>query len=136
VIRVALWARRQPPTATILAPFHEEVVLPASETPGPNPEEKLLHPLERAREWQRLLSRNPRLTQAMLARKAGVTAATITYHLRLLDLAPEIQEFLTGLKSQKSLRRFSLRRMKALATLDHAAQRKAFAAMQGTVSSR
>jgi DNA invertase Pin-like site-specific DNA recombinase len=136
VIRVALWARRQPPTATILAPFHEEVMLPASETPGPNPEEKLLHPLERAREWQRQLSRNPRLTQAMLARKTGVTAATITYHLRLLDLVPEIQEFLTGLKSKKSLRRFSLRRMKALATLDHAAQRKAFAAMQGTVSSR
>ncbi len=135
VIRVALWARRQPPTATILAPFHEEVMLTASEIPGSKPEEKLLHPLERARDWQRLLARNPRLTQAMLARKAGVTAATITYHLRLLDLVPEVQEFLTGLRSQKSLRRFSLRRMKALATLDHAAQRKAFAAMQGTVSS-
>lgn len=134
VIRVALWARRQPPIATILVPFHEEVVLPASETAGPNPGEKLRHPLERAREWQRLLARNPRLTQARLARKAGVTAATITYHLRLLDLVPEIQEFLTGLKSPQSLRRFSLRRMKALAVLDHAAQRKAFATMQGTVS--
>ena len=51
---------------------------------------------------------------------------TLTYHLKLLKLAPEIQVFLKGLSEPADLRRYSLRRMKSLAELSVTAQRDQF----------
>lgn len=55
---------------------------------------------------------------------------TLTYHLKLLKLAPEIQGFLKGLSEPADLRRYSLRRMKSLAELSVTAQRDQFSMMR------
>ena len=86
--------------------------------------------MHRALAWNRKLSGTAGLSQAELARREGITAVTLTYHLKLLKLAPEIQEFLLAVAGAEGLRRFSLRRMKALAELDYTAQRKAFVRMR------
>ena len=80
--------------------------------------------------WKRKHVADSTVSQAEFARRVGVTAATFSYHLKLLKLAPEIQEFLLALKSPQDVRRFSLRRMKSLAELDRDEQRRAFARMR------
>ncbi|MSU52485.1 MAG: recombinase family protein [Opitutaceae bacterium] len=122
------WGRS--PSAVIVAPFREEFreggTAPATEPPADG-----AHPLHRALKWQRRMSANPRLSQAKLARKERVTGATLTYHLKLLRLTPQIQEFLLTLKTAQDVRRFSLRKMIALAEFGHDTQRKRFAQMPG-----
>jgi regulator of replication initiation timing len=112
----------------ILAPFRKAVV---TADPGPCPASRpLQHPLLRAIAWQRQLASRPGMTQAMLAKNAGVTAGTLTHHLKLLRLAAEIQEFLLNVKTEPELRRFSLNRMKELANLPHRQQLQAFAVLR------
>jgi ParB-like chromosome segregation protein Spo0J len=84
----------------------------------------------RALGWARRLRGDASLTQAALARLEGVTAVTLTYHLKLLKLAPEIQAFLKRLSEPADLRRYSLRRMKSLAELSVPAQRDQFSKMR------
>ena len=90
----------------------------------------VVHPLHRALAWQRKLAANTELTQRALARRERVTGATVTYHLKLLGLVPDIQTFLLGLKTAKEIRRFSLRKMMVLAELPDDVQRRRFAALQ------
>jgi len=113
----------------IVAPFRKAVAA-ADEPETRSVGKSLHHPLLRAIAWQRQLALKPGLTQAMLAKSAGVTAGTLTHHLKLLHLAADIQEFLLNLKTEPELRRFSLNRMKALANLSHRQQLKAFAALR------
>ncbi|MSU66033.1 MAG: hypothetical protein EXS38_08045 [Opitutus sp.] len=121
------WGRS--PSAVIVAPFREEFreVEPAlkmeHQTDG-------VHLLHRALKWQHKLSADPNLTRAKLARSERVTGATLTYYLKLLGLAPEIQEFLLTLKTAPDVRRFSLRKMMTLAEFSFETQRKRFAQMQ------
>ncbi|MEN9631861.1 MAG: hypothetical protein RL077_265 [Verrucomicrobiota bacterium] len=120
------------PKAILVAPFNEEFQdsrPTAKIEPSPaNAAGK--HPVLRALGWARRLRGDASLTQAALARQEGVTAVTLTYHLKLLKLAPEIQAFLKGLSEPADLRRYSLRRMKSLAELGVTAQRDQFSKMR------
>ncbi len=75
------------------------------------------HPIHRALAWQRKLSTNPGLTQRRLAAQEHVAAGTLTHHLKLLQLAPEVRIFLLNLHTSADLRAFSLNRMKAFAEI-------------------
>jgi hypothetical protein len=120
------------PKAILVAPFNEEFLdnrPTAKIEPSPaNAAGK--HPVLRALGWARRLRGDASLTQAALARLEGVTAVTLTYHLKLLKLAPEIQAFLKRLSEPADLRRYSLRRMKSLAELSVPAQRDQFSKMR------
>ncbi len=58
----------------------------------------------------------------------------MSYYLKLLRLAPQIQKFLLTLKTAHDVRCFSLRKMIALAEFGHDTQRKRFAQMSVTTS--
>ena len=128
--RVIFRSMGRTPMAINVALFREEFCETRPTANPPAPTTHGTHPLHRALAWNRKLSGTAGLSQAELARREGVTAATLTYHLKLLKLAPEIQEFLLAVAGAEGLRRFSLRRMKALAELDYTAQRKAFVRMR------
>ena len=120
------------PKAILVAPFNEEF-LDSRPTAKIEPAPAIAtgkHPVLRALGWARRLRGDASLTQAALARLEGVTAVTLTYHLKLLKLAPEIQAFLKGLSEPADLRRYSLRRMKSLAELSVTAQRDQFSKMR------
>jgi hypothetical protein len=114
----------------IVAPFREEFRAGGT-APETKPPTNGAHPLHRALKWQRKLSADPKLSQVKLARKERVTGATVTYYLKLLRLAPQIQEFLLTLKTAQDVRPFSLRKMIALAEFGHDTQQKRFARMPG-----
>ena len=83
-----------------------------------SPEEiQQLHPLHRALKWGKRLRSEPALKRIVLAREEKVCPATITHHLRLLQLAPEIQTRLLGITTRSDLEKYSLNKMKALAAL-------------------
>ena len=56
---------------------------------------KALDPLEKARGYQALMERVG-LTQEQVAERVGIARASVTNHLRLLDLPSEAQEALAG----------------------------------------
>ncbi|MEO6246522.1 MAG: recombinase family protein [Opitutaceae bacterium] len=128
--RVVFRSFGRSPTAIIVAPFREEFREKLPAAPRVEPSTEGAHPLHRALVWNRKHLADPTVSQAEFARRAGVTAATFSYHLKLLKLAPEIQGFLLALKTPQDVRRFSLRRMKSLAELDRDGQRRAFARMR------
>lgn len=101
------------PKAILVAPFNEEFQdsRPTAKIEPSTANAAGKHPVLRALGWARRLRGDASLTQAALARQEGVTAVTLTYHLKLLKLAPEIQAFLKGLSEPADLRRYSLRRM-------------------------
>ncbi|MDI1334569.1 MAG: recombinase family protein [Lacunisphaera sp.] len=128
-MRCSIARTNAPDPIAILAPFRRAI------SPTQEPVAKVIqgapsHPLQRALEWQRQLAAKPSLTQAVLAKNAGVAPGTLTHHLKLLQLAPDIQTFLITLKTEQELRQFSLNRMKALADLPQRQQLKRFAEMQ------
>lgn len=105
--------------AEVLSPFREELGArrrPAPKTAVPEPV-VAPNPMRRAVAWQRQLDRNPNLSRAQLARDSGASGPTMTRHLDLLKLTPEIQAFLLSLKTASELRKFSLNKMSALAHL-------------------
>ena len=113
----------------ILKPFRQEIA-PTPRTAVKAVSEAPRHPLHRALAWHRQLANKPSLTQAMLAKSERIAPGTLTHHMKLLQLAPDIQSFLLGLKTKDELRRFSLNRMKALADLPHRQQLRGFSAMR------
>jgi hypothetical protein len=119
--------------AEVLSPFREELGVrsgPVPKATKPEPEVTLPNPLRRAVAWQRQLDRNPSLSRAQLARNTGASGPTMTRHLDLLKLVPEIQTFLLALKTASDLRKFSLNKMSALAHLQPDEQRRCFATMK------
>ena len=68
--------------------------------------------------------------RAALARKLGMTRASVTINLHLISLIPEIKEFLLALRKAEEIREFSLREMHPLAQLPPEKQREWFAGMR------
>ena len=132
VPRVVFHSWRRSPSAIVVAPFREEF-REVEISPETEAQTDGTHPLHRALKWQRKLSTDPNLTQMKLARRALVTSATLTYYLKLLKLAPQIQKFLLTLKTAQDVRRFSLRKMTSLAGFSHDTQQKRFVQMQSQV---
>jgi DNA invertase Pin-like site-specific DNA recombinase len=114
----------------ILAPFKQVVYSVRSRRAGDAPvPERALHPIRKAKKWNAMLSKAETIDQISLSKKLGVSPSVLNKHLRLLKLAPEIQEFLCSLKSTTDTRKFSMTRMNAIADLPKAKQRHVFAKM-------
>ncbi|MEI7553505.1 MAG: recombinase family protein [Verrucomicrobiota bacterium] len=102
---------------TLLAPFHCELGATrriAAPAPEPAP---MLHPIHRARAWQRRLEKDRSLNRLKLAAEEGLSPGSITHHMKLLQLADDIQTKLLELTKAEDVRRYGLNRMKALADL-------------------
>lgn len=112
---------------TLLAPFPCELGI-ARHATAPEPESPpMLHPIHRARAWRRRLDSERGLNQLKLAAEEGLSPGSITHHLKLLQLADEIQAKLLDLTKAEDVRRYGLNRLKALAELPHDEQRRQFA---------
>jgi len=109
---------------TLLAPFPCELGITRRAT-APEPESpSTLHPIHRARAWRRRLDSERGLNQLKLAAEEGLSPGSITHHLKLLQLADDIQAKLLDLTKAEDVRRYGLNQMKALADLPHDEQRK------------
>ncbi len=109
---------------TLLAPFPCELGITRRVT-APEPESPpMLHPIHRARAWRRRLDSERGLNQLKLAAEEGLSPGSITHHLKLLQLADDIQAKLLDLTKDEDVRRYGLNQMKALADLPHDEQRK------------
>ena len=114
---------------TLLAPFPCELGF-TRRAPAPEAEPvPMLHPIHRARAWRRRLDAERGLNQLKLAAEEGLSPGSITHHLKLLQLADDIQAKLLDLTKAEDVRRYGLNRMKALADRPHDEQLREFAAM-------
>ena len=112
----------------VLAPFARTLTVAkrAAQRPAPAP---VQHPLHRARAWQRRLATEPGLNRVKLAAAEGLTPGAITHHMKLLQLAPAIQERLLNMTTRSDLHLYSLNRMKAMAELPEEEQLRRFTAI-------
>ncbi len=116
---------------TVLTPIRCELgVTQRAPAPAPTPM-PMLHPIHRARAWQRRLETEPGLNRMKLAAEEGLSPGSITHHMKLLLLADEIQDKLLDLTTADQVRRFGLNQMKALADLPLDEQRRRFARLAG-----
>ena len=119
---------------TLLAPFPCELgITRRATTPEPEPV-PMLHPIHRARAWRRRLDTERGLNQLKLAAEEGLSPGSITHHLKLIQLADDIQAKLLDLTKAEDVRCYGLNQMKALAELPHDEQRKRFAEIEREVS--
>ena len=79
------------------------------------PVQRKRHPIHDAIKWQKTLEAGQEENRAALARKLGMTRASVTINLHLISLIPEIKEFLLALRKAEEIREFSLRKMHRLA---------------------
>lgn len=87
-------------------------------TPPEKPTRIYVSPLIEAMRYQRLLDRDPYMkTQADIARELGITRARVSQVMKLLSLAPKIQNVLLNMDDQKAIRYFSERRLRKLLTI-------------------
>lgn len=100
--------------SVILTPFEHRVASsPAKRITAAV--ETIRHCIHRALAWQRELQRDPTLEKQAIAAREKVAPGSISHHLKLLNLAPEIQDHLRELKDPDAVRHFSLRKMRRLA---------------------
>ena len=119
---------------TLLAPFPCELGITRRAT-APEPESPpMLHPIHRARAWRRRLDSERGLNQLKLAAEEGLSPGSITHHLKLLQLADDIQAKLLDLTKAEDVRRYGLNQMKALAELPHDEQRRRFSEIERKAS--
>jgi hypothetical protein len=114
---------------TLLAPFRCDLGVTRRQPAATPAQEPVLHPIHRARAWQRRLETERGLNRVTLAKEEGIAPGSVTHYLKLLDLNEEIQKKLLELTTAAEVRRFSLNRMKALAEFPDDEQRRQFAAM-------
>jgi len=114
---------------TLLTPFRCELGV-TRRAPAPQPAAApVQHPIHRARAWQRRLESEPALNRLKLAAEEGLSPGSITHHMKLLQLAGEIQTRLMNLTTAEDVRRYGLNQMKALAELNVDEQTQRFATM-------
>ena len=114
---------------TLLTPFRCELGA-TRRAPEPKPAAApVQHHIHRARAWQHRLETEPTLNRLKLADEEGLSPGSITHHMKLLQLAPEIQTRLMNLSTAEEVRRYGLNQMKALVELPRDEQARRFAAM-------
>jgi DNA invertase Pin-like site-specific DNA recombinase len=114
----------------IVAPFQQVVRLETRVREVPVPVTAVEHPIKRALQWQEMLTRGEVANRVELAQRAGVTPGAVTHMLKLVQLIPEIRDYLASLKTANAVWHFSTRRMEELVNLPPTQQRAKFAAMQ------
>jgi len=102
----------------IIAPFQMEIG--AVSDAAPEVIERANHPIHRATSWEVELERGTSVRA--LALKENVSASLVSFHLKLLRLAPEIQIYLRNLTSSTEVEFFSLRKMALLSEEDRETQ--------------
>jgi DNA-binding MarR family transcriptional regulator len=84
------------------------------------------HLVIRAQEWRHMLETGHAANRLALARRFGLTPGAVTRIMKLVELLPDIQNFLAGLKTKQAIRHFGMKKMGSLAALPTDAQRAAF----------
>ncbi len=111
----------------IVAPFQQTLRLD-HRVRGPRVEKpKVEHPIVRASKWQRLLESGAVPNRLALAKRVGVDPAMVTRILRLVDLAPEIQAYLTKIGTASGAWYFSMPALGEIAQMTPQQQMRAFA---------
>lgn len=95
----------------IVAPFHQSFRLEARVRTVPPPKPKIVHPIVRALNWQRMLDEKEVPHRFALAKQVGCTPGTVTKMLKMIKLLPEIQDYLASLKTRNEVWHFSAKRM-------------------------
>src|SRR5260221_12127351 len=93
---------------TILTPFEHAVRTTARARPALAPKPEAEHAIVRAIQWQELLASGKVRTRMALAKREKLTPAAVTRILKLVDLIPEIRDFLASLKSSREGRCFPI----------------------------
>ncbi|MCB1103410.1 MAG: recombinase family protein [Opitutaceae bacterium] len=114
----------------IVVPFMQAVRTSTGSTAREEVNSVKEHPIRLAVKWQHELEKGDVLDRVTLARKLGVSPSVVTKHLKLLQLIPEIRDFLAGLKTTTELRRYSLNRMYRISSLPASKQRTLFSRIQ------
>ena len=116
----------------IVTPFNQTIRLDSRvrTVPVPKPRTVVEHAMVRALKWQALLETGAVPHRLALAKRVGCTPGAVTKVLRLLQLVPEIQEYLVGIKSENEVWHFSAKHMAQLATMAPELQRVAFAILR------
>lgn len=109
----------------IVAPFQMEIGPEVDAAPVVI--EAVKHPIHRAAKWKVEVERGTSVRA--LALKENVSASLVSFHLKLLRLAPEIQVFLRNLSTSTEVDFFSLRKMALLAEPDRVVQLQRFRIM-------
>jgi hypothetical protein len=115
--------------ASIHSPFLHEIGTPRQNPVRTEATSDVRHPLRLAMMWQKRLTSGKVASHAALARQIGISGPTLTRHLQLLRLAPEIREAWLAMTSAVELRCFSLNRMVKLSGLDFGRQREGWPQM-------
>lgn len=102
----------------IVAPFQMEIDPDADAAPVVI--ETVKHPIHRATKWEVELERGTSVRA--LALKESVSASLVSFHLKLLRLAPEIQIFVRALSTPAEVEFFSLRKLALLSEEDRETQ--------------
>lgn len=114
---------------TIIAPFERVVTIAPRETPAAKIHRQA-HLIQRALRWKKLLDGGQVLDRQSLARREGVSPGHVTRMLKLTEVLPEIQAYLSEVRSGDPSRYFPLRAVGELAGLPPAQQRVMFGRMQ------
>jgi hypothetical protein len=81
--------------------------------------------LKMAIEWQRQLEAGEAKTQAVIARREGITRARVTQIMALLKLAPEIQEHILAMPDSVGRPAISERALRPIAALENSTHQRA-----------
>ena len=110
----------------VIAPFNRTIRLESRVRTVPPPKPNIVHPIIRAKEWQRMLDEKEVPHRFALAKQVACTPGTVTKMLKMIKLVPEIQDYLAALKTRNEVWHFSAKRMAKLAVLAPELQRVAF----------
>ena len=116
----------------LVAPFRRTVRLDSRVRTVPQVKTKQVfkHAMIRAQKWQTLLNTGAVPHRFALAKRVGCTPGAVTKILKMINLIPEIQQYLASIRSEHEGWHFSAKRMTALASMTPKLQRVAFEKLQ------
>jgi len=111
----------------LVAPLPEKIAPTEKTTP------RFRHPIHRALSWKRLLDKYPELSHAEFAKQHGISAPTLSRHLQLLQLVPEVRDHLLTIRSAREASQCSLNLLVPLSRLPPQEQLKHFKCLPSVV---
>jgi len=116
----------------LVTPFRRTVRLDSRvrTVPQVKPKQVFKHAIIRAQKWQTLLNTGAVPHRFALAKRVGCTPGAVTKILKMINLIPEIQEYLVRIRSEHEGWHFSAKRMMQLASMTPKLQRVAFGKLQ------
>jgi DNA invertase Pin-like site-specific DNA recombinase len=121
---------------TITAPVRRTIRLESRVRTVPTPQPVAEHAIIRARQWKRWLDSGEVASRFALAKRTGVDPAMVTRILKLVELAPEIQDYLASLRTPSALWHFNIRTLGNLSNLPVDKQRLGFAKIRAMFDTR